>query len=84
MAYYFIVCRSLTYAQRTSKVLERGGIPNYLARTPKHIVREGCGHGVKLGEKYLEKALEVLEKSNLPPKQLYFSSGGSDFKEVPL
>ena len=35
MVYYLIICRSLTYAQRTAQVLERVGIPGWVQRSPK-------------------------------------------------
>lgn len=82
MAYYFITCRSLTYAQRTAKVLERGGVTSYLARTPKSIAREGCGHGVKLAERHLEQAITLLKRADLSPSHLYFSNGDQNFQEV--
>lgn len=82
MAFYFIPCRSLTYAQRTAKVLERTGIPTYLSRTPKTIAREGCGHGVKIAEKNIQQALTVLKKVELTPPHLYHSDGDQTFQEV--
>ena len=44
MLYYLIVCRSLTYAQRTAHVLERAGIPLYAAalREDTADVRSVC------------------------------------------
>mgnify|MGYP001862318501 CR=1 FL=1 len=35
MVYYLILCRSLTYAQRTASVLERAGIAARVLRSPK-------------------------------------------------
>lgn len=84
MPYYFITCRSLTYAQRSIKVLERGGITCYMLRTPKHIAREGCGYGVKLVEKNIQNGLQLLKKADLSPRQIFFSENGRDLKEVTL
>lgn len=42
MLYYLIVCRSLTYAQRTAAALERAGITAHILRSPKSIAGEGC------------------------------------------
>lgn len=44
MVYYLIVCRSLTYAQRTASALERAGITAHILRSPKMISGEGCSH----------------------------------------
>lgn len=84
MAFYFMTCRSLTYAQRTVKVLERGGVSCYMARTPKHLAREGCGHGVKVGEQSVQKALQLLNQADLSPRKLYYSLDGRDYQEVSL
>lgn len=82
MSYYFLTCRSLTYAQRTGKILERAGISSYLARTPKNIAREGCGHGVKIHEKHLQQALSLLKRANLSPNKVYQINGEQEFQEV--
>ena len=57
MVYYLIVCRSLTYAQRTAAALERAGITARILRSPKLIDREGCSHSVKVAERNLTAAL---------------------------
>ena len=41
MVYYLIICRSLTYAQRTAAVLERAGITARILRSPKSIAGDG-------------------------------------------
>ncbi|MFI3251474.1 MAG: DUF3343 domain-containing protein [Eubacteriales bacterium] len=84
MVYYLIICRSLTYAQRTSKVLERAGITSYILRTPKSISGEGCGHGVKIAQKNLEKTLTTLHRNDLTPKKLYITFGDNSYREVEL
>lgn len=82
MSFYFIPCRSLTYAQRTAKVLERAGITAYTARTPKTIAREGCGYGVKISERSLEQAVAAFQRADLIPKHIYHSTGDNQFQEV--
>ena len=47
MLYYLIICRSLTYAQRTAAALGRAGITAHIFRTPRQIAGEGCSHCVK-------------------------------------
>ena len=56
MLYYLIVCRSLTYAQRTAAALERAGITAHILRSPKSIAGEGCSHSVKLSQRRLAAA----------------------------
>ena len=37
MVYYLILCRSLTYAQRTAAALERAGIGSHVFRAPRAV-----------------------------------------------
>ncbi len=65
MVYYLIICRSLTYAQRSARVLERAGISGYVMRAPKSVVGEGCSHCVRVAEKWLAPALAALKREGL-------------------
>ena len=67
MVYYLIICRSLTYAQRTAAVLERAGITARILRSPKSIAGEGCSHAVKVSERRLAEALVLLNRAELKP-----------------
>ena len=49
MVYYLIVCRSLTYAQRTASALERAGITAHILRSPKMISGEGAATPSRFG-----------------------------------
>ena len=82
MVYYLIICRSLTYAQRTAHVLERAGIPGYVLRAPKAISREGCGYCVRIAERRLTDALVVLRREGLAPKQVFLQSADGGYSEV--
>ncbi len=84
MVYYLIVCRSLTYAQRSAQMLERAGITAYVLRSPKVIAGEGCSYAVKVSERNLPDALVVLKRVGLSPKQVYILSSDGSYKEVRL
>ena len=84
MVYYLIVCRSLTYAQRTAAALERAGITAHILRSPKSISGEGCSHSVKVSERYLADALVVLSRVGLTPKRIFISASDGSYKEVRL
>jgi len=84
MVYYLIVCRSLTYAQRTAAALERAGITAHILRSPKAVVQEGCSHAVKVSERNLADALLVLSRVGLTPKRVYIMSSDGSYKEVLL
>lgn len=82
MSYYLIICRSLTYAQRTARALERAGISGYIVRAPKNVAGEGCSHGVKVAERRLAQALQVLNREALAPKRVYVQDGNGGYQEV--
>lgn len=79
MVHYIIVCRSLTYAQRTAKVLERSGITAIVMRPPADIAGEGCAYGVKLRERNLPAALKALKAAGVSCGKVYLlRPGGSE------
>lgn len=84
MLYYLIVCRSLTYAQRTAVALERTGITARVLRSPKSIAGEGCSHSVKISQRSLPEALLVLQRADLAPKRIFITAGAGSYQEVEL
>lgn len=84
MVYYLIICRSLTYAQRSAQALERAGITAHILRSPAAITGEGCSHAVKVAERSLADALVVLNRVGLSPKRVFILSGDGGYKEVRL
>lgn len=84
MDYYFLLCRSLTYAQRTISTLERVGISAYLTRMPKTVSVRGCGYGVKLSSRHFSHGLNVLESQMLTPKKIYSVGTDGTYREMNL
>lgn len=84
MIYYLIVCRSLTYAQKTASALERAGIAAHVLRSPKAISATGCSHSVKISQRRLAQALTVLKRMELTPKQIYITEADGSYREVRL
>jgi len=84
MLYYLIICRSLTFAQRTADALERAGIPSRILRAPKSIAGEGCSHAVRIPQRKLPDALRILEQAQLTPKRIYVTAGDGSYQEVEL
>ena len=84
MLYYLIICRSLTYAQRTALALERSGIPAHILRAPQTVSSSGCSHAVKVSQRNLSQALVVLNRVGLSPEQVYLIEGDGSYREVSL
>lgn len=84
MVFYLIICRSLTYAQRTAAALERAGITAHIMRAPRSISDTGCSHAVKVSERRLSDALMVLKRVELAPDRVYIIEADGSYKEVGL
>ncbi len=84
MVYCLILCRSLTYAQRTAKALERAGISAYITRPPRAITGEGCGHAVRVPQRRLSDALRALARVGLPAQRVFVSESDGSYREVAL
>ncbi|HIT02733.1 MAG TPA: DUF3343 domain-containing protein [Candidatus Enterenecus merdae] len=82
MLYYLIICRSLTYAQRTARILERAGISGHIMRAPKLVAKEGCGYCVKIAERRLSDALQALQREGMAPKQVFLQNADGAYREV--
>ena len=64
-------CRSLTYAQRSTRVLERAGITATVSRLPRSVSERGCGYCVIVAPRHLDRALERLSAAGLSPKRVF-------------
>ena len=82
MNHYLILCRSITYAQRTAQALRHAGIGAHILRAPQSVSREGCSHCVRVGERDLSAALETLARSGLSPKHVFAPTERGEYREV--
>ena len=69
--YCLILCRSLTYAQRSSRALERAGITAVVRKAPLSVSKTGCTYCVKLKETQLERALLLLDRAAIQRGKIY-------------
>lgn len=84
MINYLLLCRSLTYAQRTAKALGRAGIAAIIVRTPSNIASQGCGYCVKIPERRLSDTLVTLRRHDLSPSRIYMIYSDGRLTEVPV
>ena len=78
-----IVCRSLTYAQRTAAVLKQAGVTAWLTRTPREISGTGCGYSVGIPRHSTDLAAEVLRQNRMEPR-IYRAESSGRYREVVL
>lgn len=82
MPYYLITSRSLTYAQRTARTLERAGITAQVLRAPAEIAEEGCSYCVRIPQRVLSEAAQRLHAAGLPIKHIYAVDPDHTLREV--
>ena len=84
MPYYLLLSRSITHAQRMSRVLGRAGITARFFRPPMGLTDRGCSYAVRIGGDQLSAALERLRSEGLAPMRVFCAAGDGSFSEVTL
>ena len=84
MGYYYFQCRSVTYAQRASKILKNHGIHASVVKLPVSISNEGCGYSLRISERNGLKSLTLLRDADFKIGKIYFSNAENQFVEVLL
>jgi len=84
MVQYLIMCRSLTYAQKAARALERAGLSVSIQRAPKEISKEGCAYCVKVPERKLDIALVELKTTGTRFGRVYRKDPNGTLREVTL
>lgn len=83
MTQYLIMCRSLTYAQRASSLLERSGITAVVVKAPQGLSTRGCAYALQLHRRF-DEAVSILKRNNLLTGKLFSRGGDGEYKEVRL
>ncbi len=68
--HYLLSFRSLTYAQRAARVLERAGITGTVSRVPKAASAKGCAYCVIVAARHKERALAILTGAGIQPERV--------------
>lgn len=76
MEHYIILARSVTYAQRMKKSLDRAGIRCYIFRPPRDLTNLGCAYALRLTPADLPGALKALHRDGLDPIQIFLYQRG--------
>ena len=81
MTQYLIMCRSLTYAQRTQKILEHAGFSAGVVKAPQGLNTSGCGYAVSIYRRANE-AISLLKTGNLLSGKIFRRTESGDYVEV--
>lgn len=82
MGSFYLRCRSVTYAQRALKTLEKSGVPGTVVKLPQHLSEEGCGYSIKIGKRWIKQAYSTLVESGFEIRNIYSQSNNGEYKEV--
>lgn len=81
MEHYLILARSVTYAQRMQRQLERAGIRSRILRPPRDLTDLSCAYALRIALSDLAGALTTLHKAGLSPVQIFLYQYGM-YQEV--
>lgn len=81
---YLIMCRSLTYAQKAARLLERNGINSGIRRAPQELSGSGCSYSLSVRENKAVKAVAILRNENLLWGKIYELSHDGNVREVSM
>ena len=78
---YLIMCRSLTWAQRSAALLERGGITASVVKAPQGLSASGCGYAISIYRRF-EEARNLLAKNNMINGKLFKRTENGEYQEI--
>ena len=81
---YLIMCRSLTYAQRASRALEKSGIGSGVIKAPAGLTGNGCSYCVTVSLSRGQRAVNILRSENLLQGKVFLQNNDNSTREVTL
>ncbi len=84
MKVYFITFRSVTYAQRGERLMNRAGLRCSVQRTPRWMEEQGCGYSLRVQTNEIARAVETLRREQLPMRKVYLRLEDGGLEEIQL
>ena len=81
MTRYLIMCRSLTHAQRSARLLERAGITATVIKAGGKLSVSGCRYAVELG-RHFDDAVRILKNNDMIKGKVYQKTEDGRYKEI--
>ena len=78
---YLIMCRSLTWAQRSAALLERGGITASVVKAPQGLSTSVCGYAISIYRRF-EEARHLLAKNNMINVKIFKRTENGEYQEM--
>jgi len=84
LPYYLLLSRSITHAQRMSRILERAGITARFFRPPMGLTDRGCSYAVRVNADRIADAMEQLRAEGLLPMRVFRAEADGTFSETAI
>ena len=81
MTQYLILCRSLTHAQRSARLLERSAITATVVKAEAGLSTGGCRYAVQL-YRHFNDAIRILRDANMIKGKIYRRVDGGSYEEI--
>ena len=81
---FYITFRSVTFAQRGEKVLEKEDVRCTMLRTPKWMESKGCGYCLRLWTKDASQGVDLLRRNGVAFGKVYRQASDGQLEEVEL
>ena len=79
---FLLTYRSLTYAQRAARLLERAGITGTVSRVPRSVGARGCAYGVLVSPRDRARAAKRLAEAKLGPERIFALEADGSVREA--
>ena len=84
MKFYYITFRSVTFAQRGEKLLQKGAFHCTLQRTPRWMEEQGCGYALRIWTQDAARAVQLLRENGVPMRRVYIQMPDGQLEELAL
>jgi len=84
MYIYLITFRSVTFAQRAEKLLNRHGTKVTMMRTPRWMEEQGCGYALKLWSQDIAQVVNHLRENRIQLRKVYVQRENGEMEDIRL
>ena len=81
---WLITFRSVTFAQKGERALKGRGINTVLQRTPRNLSERGCGYCLRIRERDIFAAVEILRSDQIAFEKIFAMRAGGGAEERQL
>ena len=81
---YYITFRSVTFAQRAEKLLQKRNIRAGVMRTPRWMEEQGCGYALKIWTQDIGGAVNLLRENQILLRRVYRQQEDGSLEEIAL